>query len=443
MTAIPGYGNSASISSVDATLKELYDDRNFFDACYKNRPTWAMIEKFENMKGASNADVRGYRVPFMLTRPQGIGAGFTQAQAQATPSNLDAFIVTRYKHYCVATLDGEVMAVDIGDASTFASYIMTQTNAALSSFSDQISSLLFGTGTGVFGQISATSNVGTPTITLANINSVTLFEANMTLGATTTNNGSDTAEVGTVVLAAVDRYAGTLTVQANGPDVNWDDFIPTIAAGDYLFVNSNLDAVFPGIPGWNPATPPVYGSDNWYGVDRGIDPTRAAGLSFQSGVTSGASYEEIILDALAFAVREGAQIDKLVLSPYDMAQLQKTQQSRVVLTRNPDMTSGRNAKGPMAGIGFTTYTIDSMGMRVDVYQDNKCPQGTGFGFANGTYVMGSVGGCPKILDFDGLWCRAVPDYDAYSVRAGFYGNLFSRQPNNAINIGFPVGNALP
>lgn len=437
--AITGYGFPATVSAVDATLKELYNDSNYFDAAYKMRPTLAMLEKFEGMKGASNPGVRGYRVPVLTSRPQGVSADFASASTYATPSLLDAFIVTRVQHFGTFVIDGQTIAADMGDGATFANWLKTQSDALMESWSDQISSLIFGTGTGVFGQISAGSNVATKTITLAAINTVTLFEVGMSLGASATNTSSSTARLGTVTLDAVNRSLGTLHVK----ETTWATGIPAIAAGDYLFAKGNLNTVISGMASWNPATAPVFGTDSFYGVDRGADPTRLAGVTFQQGATNGSSYEEIMLDAVAYAYREGAQLTKCVMSTYDLAQLQKSQQSRIVLTRNPEMAMGRNGQGPIAGIGFTTYTLDCMGLRLDIYADNKCPQGTAFAFGDDSYVLGSIGKAPRFLDFDGLWIRAIPLNDVYQARIGFYGNLFSRRTNNMLNIGFPPGNALP
>ena len=432
MASITGYGSQATTSTVDSVLKEIYRDPNFADACYRNRPALGMVDKFERFGG------RDYRVPVLYSRPQGAGAQFYYASYNATPSAMQGFVVTRQTYYATFSITGETIEADASvDEYTFASWMKTEADQAMNTWSDQMSGLIFGSGTGSIGQISSGSVVTTNTITLANINQITLFEVGMTLQANATDGGA-TPRAGQEVIAAVNRTLGQLT----STSAAWDDVITTIAAGDYLLVQGNVNACISGFSGWNPPSDPVFGTDDWYTVDRGSDPTRLAGVRY-NGASLGASIEEILLDSLALAYREGAMIDTMIMSMYDLAQLQKTQQSRVVLVRDPLDVKAKNGQGDIATIGFSSYVLDCAGGRVRIVADPKCPQGQAYGWGEGSYQLASVGKAPKWLEADGLWIRAIPQYDAYQGRIGFYGNLISRRTLNMLNVTFPAGNALP
>jgi hypothetical protein len=430
MTTVNGYGTLSSTTSVNAVLKEIYVDANYYDDCYKTRPFLGMIRKYENFGG------RDLPVPQRYTRPIGVSAAFQYASQNATPSNLVNFLVTRTPLFGTVTLTGEVMLADAAkDEFTFVSYMKTEIDGAMQAWSDQMSSLLFGSGTGTFGRVSAGSTVSSNLITLASINDIVNFEVGMTLVASATDGAAP--RTGQEVILKVNRTAGTLT----STSAAWNTVITALAAGDYLSVQGNTSAVIKGIGAWNPKTQPTTG-DSFLGVDRSVDPTRLSGLRYD-GSSLGLTIEEIIQNAAALLYRESGIADTLLMNPYDAIQLQKSQQSRVYYPREGSKRMARSGKGDSAVVGFNTLSLNTMGLDIDVVVDPKCPQGTGYMVQMDAVELASLGPAPQFLEQDGLWINRIPLADAYQCRIGFYGAFLSRNTLNSCNITFPTGNQLP
>ena len=60
-----------------------------------------------------------------------------------------------------------------------------------------------------------------------------------------------------------------------------------------------------GLEAWLPPAPPVLGADNFFGVDRGVDPTRLAGIR---GVFN-ATIEQTLIATASLIGREGGRPD--------------------------------------------------------------------------------------------------------------------------------------
>ena len=91
---------SADMTSWDNALKQYYRDKPVIDTVYKNHPWLTLVPKNPRFRG------KNMPIPVIYGRPQGVSATFSTARSNATASQIAEFLITRKKHYGVATVDG-------------------------------------------------------------------------------------------------------------------------------------------------------------------------------------------------------------------------------------------------------------------------------------------------------------------------------------------------
>ena len=197
------------MQSFDAALKEHYTDEMVQDLVYKDNPFLAMLAKMEEFGG------KNLPIPLIYGNPQGRSASFAQAQARGAVTNslIDAFTLTRVKDYSIATIDNETLEASKGNANAFMEAATTEIDGAINSLTRSLAVALYRDGSGEIGKLSATQTLASPTIVLADPQSVTNFEVGMVLVLAATATGTDKA--GELIVEKVDRSKGELTVNTN------------------------------------------------------------------------------------------------------------------------------------------------------------------------------------------------------------------------------------
>jgi hypothetical protein len=182
---------------------------------------------------------------------------------------------------------------------------------------------LFSGGTASRGSFLASSISYTApnvTLTLSNSQTVVQFEVGMTLQATATDGGAalqnTPGTIDAIQLISVNRNTGVLvgTVVQGAPQTSWatgtTNFLQVL--GDIGIGGSSTIAGMLGLSGlaaWVPNVDPP-ATDNFWGVNRSADVTRLGGLRYNA---TSQSISEGITNALAFANREGAAPDILIM----------------------------------------------------------------------------------------------------------------------------------
>jgi hypothetical protein len=180
---------------------------------------------------------------------------------------------------------------------------------------------LFYGGTASRGQISSAgvTLVGTTlSFTLSNSQQVVQFEQGMTLQASSADGGAAAQNIAGTIdaiqITSVNRVSGAIsgTVVQGAPGSSWAANYYLQILGDIGIGGASTIAGLLGLSGlaaWIPFTSPP-ANDNFWGVNRSADSTRLGGLRFDS---SSQSLSEGITNALAFANREGAAPDLLIM----------------------------------------------------------------------------------------------------------------------------------
>lgn len=408
-------------TALSAVLKTKYTQKAVRNLCYPKNAFFAMVQKRTDFNGKNKV------VAFQNGSPQGLGTSVANAQAGKTASVYNAVTVTRNAYYVTASVTGEAIRASKGDTGALIEGLTREVDNAYYSIVRQISAALFRNGGGAIGQISSGSSVGTATITLSTPADVVNFEVGMKLSASVddgTAAGGLRSSGAVVTLTGIDRDLGTLTASGN-----WSSGIAAVAAGDYLFRNSNAgtgtsdyNAVLKGVPAWCPATAPG-GSDSFFGLNRSSDATRLAGIRYNG---NGGPIEETLIEAAARAVRESAQPTHVWMNPLDASNLVKALGSKVLYDRSKSLDD--------PDFAFSSIKLIGPAGDLDVVRDLNVPKGTCFMTQTDAWYLESAGDMPSILDDDGLTIIRSATSDDYEVRIGYYGQLICEAPGWNVNI---------
>lgn len=398
------------LSAMNAALKELYDGQVVENLVYADNPFLAMVKK--------NTDFGGkYKpVPIITGASQGRSSTFSNAQGNQSPVQIESFLLTRVADYSIATIDNQTMLASKTDKMAFLEGAKLVIDGAIRSITNSVASSLFRSGTGSIGKIGSISTSGSgpyiSAITLSNANDVVQFEVNMYLVATLTDGGAASSDVG--VVTKVDRSNGIVTISTSAsPSVTW-------AANSFLVVQGDLNLKPKGLAAWLPVSAPTAG-DNFFGVDRSVDPTRLGGVRYDG---SAQSIEEAIIDASSLLAREGGKPNVMIVSFASYAALEKALGAKVTYTE---------LKGP-AEIAFRGIMINGANSMIKVFPDRNCQPLTGYLLQMDTWCLEGLGEVPQILRYgDGLEMLRVSNADAGEVRVGAYYQLRTNAPGwNAV-----------
>lgn len=440
--ANPAVAYSNATSNV-ATLKELYSDDAWVlkDLVFNRNPGLALMPKDESESGMAG---KYFPVPVLSDTGAGRSANFGLAQTyQTAPVTLE-FNVTRVQNYSLATLTGDFLRASAQSIGAFMPGAELNVKAAFQAIGNDLAFDMYNDGSGTRGSYGASGGAGsisTGVITLDNLGQVYQFAVNMALvsfsisGATPTQSTS--AAIGYVI--AVDTSLGTVTVSATqggaaGTPTSWSTSFPYLAqAGDVNFISNGLSSAnmlkLAGMKAWLPATAPG-GSDNFFGVNRSVSPTKLAGLRFNGAAES---IQDALIDAvnqLAANGNEAGDPDFIFINPvsYQVLVKQLTSQGVYQMVKakiNEDVS-----------ISFKALVLPTANGEISLLQDRNVPSATAFICTLKTWKLRTLGKCPQFLTYPGFYDQLgipVPGSDAIQLQIGYYGNLTCNAPgSNAI-----------
>lgn len=407
------------LTAADPILKEHYTSDRVENMVYQDNPLLGLMPKMENFGG------RNLPLPTIYGNPQGRSAAFARAQIRgaATSSKLAAFTLTRVKDYSVATIDNETLKATEGDANAFLEAATVEIDGAINSLTRSLAIAQYRSGYGEIGQILAGSSVSGATLTLSSADDITNFEVGMELDTSATLTGASKAYGSSgngLIVTKVDRTAGTITLGFNANDST--NGIPTIAAGDYIFVRgdhsgSNMVKIA-GLEAWIPASSP--GATSFFGVDRSVD-TRLGGQRYDG---SADPIEEALLTGDSMVGREGGRIDHYFMNFKKFSELEKSLGSKVQYV---DLMAN-------ATIGFRGIQINGTKGIIKCLPDQNCQSNRIWGLSMSVWKHYSLGKAVGVIDTDGLKMLRQASADGVEARYGYYANMGCRAPSWNINI---------
>ena len=391
---------SADMTSWDNALKQYYRDKPVIDTVYKNHPWLTLVPKNPRFKG------KNLPIPVIYGRPQGVSSTFSTAQSNATASQIAEFLITRKKHYGVATVDGETLLASQGNEYAFLDAAVTEIDQVAKSVGDALSRQLFRSSDASIGRVN-NSSFGVTTLDLVTDTDALNFEVNQKIVTSGTLSGGS-VRTGSLTVSAVDRDATSNQVTTSA---NLSAGISAIAQNDYIYIEGNYDAGVSGLADWIPSSAP--GSTAFFGQDRSVDPTRLGGQR----VAYSSTREETIINGLGRCAREGGQPDHIFVSFTDFIALEKELESTVQREVDPD-----------TGAGFRSMEMYAPYGVAKIIPDKDCPVGVAYALQMDTWSLCTIGETVGIIDADGNRILRQSSADGVEVRVGFYGQLACSAP---------------
>lgn len=444
--ANPALAYSNAVSNV-ATLKELYSDDAWVmkDLVFNRNPTLAIIDKDETEMGLAG---KYFPIPVLSDTGAGRSANFGNAQTYQTAPQTYEFNVTRVQNYSLATLTGDFLRASAQNIGAFMPGAELNVKAAFQSIGNDLAHDVFSDGSGTRGSYGAGSGAGTivsGVITLDSLSQVYQFAMNMALVSFSVAGQTPTQSTGAAIgyVIGVDTSAGTVTVSATqggaaGTPSNWSTSFPFLAQiGDVNFISNGLSSAnmlkVAGFASWVPLVSPG-GSDNFFGVNRSVSPTKLAGLRFNG---SGESIQDALIDSvnqLAANGNEAGDPDFIFINPVSYQALVKQLTSQGVY----QMIKAKINEE--VSISFKALVLPTANGEIAILQDRNCQSQLAWIITLKTWKLRTLGKCPQFLTYPGFYDQLgipVPGSDAIQLQIGYYGNLTCNSPGSNAVVSLP------
>lgn len=396
-------GIESLTTGINYILKKQYSNPETMAwLAYRNRPLLAAMPKVFGIGGSS------YEVPVTTSLGAGISNTFSSAQTNASLSTGKVFAVTMAKMYAVQQIDTQLLMAARKDNQTFMKLATDKMDLLITTVAERMHSQLYGSGTGSIGQ---RASISTNTITLSSQSDVHNFYIGLVLVASATDGGA--LRTGSAIVTAVDRSAGTVTVDnAAG--------ITSFANNDFLYIqgtaaNGGANIAVSGLRAWVPTSSPSAAA--FFGVDRTADVASLAGSRF-----NGTSFD--IFTALVRGLNEvavyGGAPEYVFMSFPDFSNLQLVASDKLRLVK---------ADLGVAKMGFEGVEVAYAAGKVIVLPDAKCPRGLAYALKPDTWELACTNGdFPHVFTEAGDAALTVPTADAIELRSNNYCQLVCKAP---------------
>ena len=425
------YANS---SNQLAALKELYvDDKDYMkNIVYSKNPLLALMPKNESPDGFAGKYIP---VPLEYGNPQGRSHSFANAQNQQTASDVVSYFVYAVQDYQLVTITNLLMEQTKSNAGAFVDEASRTLDNGFRNISNNMAFELFAGGTATRGSISSagvTYSAPNLSFTLANPQTVVQFEVGMTLQGSATDGGAALQNVSGTIdaiqITSVNRNTGAIvgTVVQGAPQSTWVAATYLQVLGDIGIGGSSTIAGMLGLSGlaaWIPVSDPP-STDNFWGVNRSADPTRLAGLRYDA---SAQSISEGLTNALAFANREGASPDLIVIDVLSYGTLVNELGAKVQYVQ---------LEHDEVQVAFEAIHFHSAYGKIPVLADRSCQAQTAWCLTMDSWKLRTLGKAPHILTYgmEGLEGLRVGNADALEIRIAYYGNVICSAPGYNMNV---------
>lgn len=360
--------------------------------------------------------------------PQGRAHVFANAQNQQTASEVVSYFVYAVQDYQLVTITNLLMEQTKSNAGAFVDEASRTLDNGFRNLSNNMAFEGFAGGTATRGQIgSVPSLVGTTlSFVLSNPQSVVQFEVGMTLQASATDGGAalqnTPGTIDAIQVTSVNRGSGAIsgTVVQGAPGTSWANGSYLQVLGDIGIGGASTIAGMLGLSGlaaWVPSVDPP-SNDNFWGVNRSADPTRLGGLRYDA---SSMSISEGITNALAFANREGASPDLIILDFVSYATLVNELGAKVQYVE---------LSHDEVEVAFEAIHFHSAYGKIPVMADRSCQAQTAWVLTTDTWKLRTLGKAPHVLTYgmEGLEGLRVGNADALEIRIAYYGNYICSAP---------------
>jgi len=252
--------------SVEAVLVQARAKR-LPDLVFKKHPLTNLF-KHERLNGELK------KVPVKFAYGAGGSGNFQNAQGNQSDDSNVAFLVTLGKDYAVKKIQNTDIEAALASGG-IVDLLTDRIESTVKMAADSLERALTRSGFSELGQI-ATGGISSATITLQPGQAKQFYPGLKCVFASSLTAGSLRNSGATGTVLSIDTGANTCTFTQTIATIGGG----TIQAGDFVFRQGDKTGATPtmvaGLAGWLPIVRPTTG-DNWYGVDRSVDPESLAG----------------------------------------------------------------------------------------------------------------------------------------------------------------------
>ena len=403
---------TVDLTAIDAIVKELYPDGVPQELALKKHTFLRMVEK----KGGFTGDQM--IVPMLYDFPGGRSATLASLLNASGPIGVSKHIkmsVTRIKDYAATWLDAEMIKATADDKGSFVRGRQYEIDNMLKSLGNSLGHAAYRSGSGSLGTIVSGETLSDTNFTFTlrsdakhvRVGTQLQFAQNEVTGSLRDNGDF-------VTVTAVDESTGTITV-----DNQLDTTVAGIAAGDNVYYLGDRNLKMKGLAAWIPLTAPAFGSDSFFGADRGVQPNRLAGVRLNA---PNYPIEDLILEVGETINEQGGDPSVCFISHRRWITLAKRLNAKVEY-------DGSAAGGTMASFAGSFPVYLSSGM-VRVYPDPDCPDNRGYVLTMDSWKLHHLGDLPEIVRDDGLSALRKSGEDAIEIRARYYAQLVCYAPGH-------------
>ena len=252
-------------TTLDSALKEIYDDGVEIQNLVYDEEHRSFMSDLEK-----NTSFEGDKMPFPVIYEDvgGHSAAFATAQTNIAASQIGAFMIDVVESHTVARITTQAIMRSRSKAGSFVEGLKHMVDSAINRHANSIEHQLFRSAS---GELDSIGSIASDVITLTNDEAVTAFWVGQVL-VFAANAASALRDTGTTAtVTAVDRSAGTVTIDATPTGVTAGDLI--FNEGDYTAANDVL--LISGLDDWLPSSAPT---TSLFGQARTADPTRLGGV---------------------------------------------------------------------------------------------------------------------------------------------------------------------
>jgi hypothetical protein len=394
---------TANVINMSAILKTIYPSGLPKDATYKDNPLMALMANPTDFYGEDA------KAPLIYAPNAGRSSTFSTAQSNSSNVKSVAFRYTRASDYAVAKITNELILASKNNPGAFVSELKLEIDKAHQNITNSAAQAMYGNGSGVIGQLAASTTLASTTLPLRDPETVVFFEEGYKLKLSATNGGGSVRS-GVLTVTGVDRENGVLTV-----DANISTSVAAATVNDYISIEGDYDSKMKGLAAWIPETAPTSG-DNFFGVDRSRDVTRLAGFR---GDLSALPIEEALIQGGMKIGRDGGKVSHVFMDFQKYADLTKSLGSKAQYV---------DVVAKDANIGFQGVKVNLGKSIATVIPDRNCPSNKMAMLQLDSWKLHSLESMPMILDMDGLKMLRVSNDDAAEIRVGYYAQIACNWP---------------
>jgi hypothetical protein len=426
---------SSNVTAINAVLKLLYK-KGVPNLSYNKQALLQKIPVAQDFTGEKKV------LALQTTNPQGFGADFTRAFSHADSAEVyKRFELFRVQHYGFAQVSGEVMRTAV-DPGSLVNVWRNRTESVVRGMQNSAGRLLYGSGTGRIGTVSASGSAST-TVTLQTSADIANFEEGMyitmytaedfgasyidfsTGAAATTFNATNMVRKVTAVTRDLAAGSATLTLDtaaswlASSIIVRDGDGINYSAGATSYDTNARSMA---GIKQWISGS--LIGSvpygNTLFGLNRSSDKVRLGG-SVLNG--SGLNMVEALQTLESNILFQGMGYPTAIAAnTLDIANLKKSALSDVI--RIP-------AQDPKQNLNFQSVVFIGQNGPIPFVEDPFCPRGEAYMLNLPSWSLSTApGGMFQLVDWDGVNFLRLTNEDQYQARFASYYQLGCDNPGS-------------